>query len=93
MNINPIVSSPLEDLSSFGSDNLPGEFLPRYPVEPEPNTFIIAQEENPDIIEGPPRPFNDQVGAINEGLLDEYQNNEVRKITFKSFNKFQPSIM
>lgn len=64
---------------------MPSEFLPRYPVEPEPKTFIITQEENPDIIQGPPIPFNDQVGAINERLLDEYQTNEVRKLAFKHF--------
>lgn len=83
MNINPVVSSPPEDFNTFESNNLPGEILPRYPVEAEQETFVIPQAMNPDIIEGPPHTFNGDVGAINEGLLDKYNNNEVRVLTLK----------
>lgn len=73
MSLDSIVSSPFEDI---GSDRLPNEILPRYPLESEPDTFIIPQEVNPDIIEGPPTDIDEEVGAINERLLNEADEEE-----------------
>lgn len=74
ISLDSIVSSPLEDV---GSERIPNEILPRYPVESESETFIMPQEMNPDIIEGPPVNIDEEVGAINDRILEEIENKEV----------------
>lgn len=71
MNLDSVVSSTHQDVQNFGAMKPPYEILPRYPVEMPPETFIMPQEMNPDIIEGPPANVDQNVGAINERILNE----------------------
>lgn len=75
--MDSVVSNRHQDLSNFESKSIPNEILPRYPLESESETLIIPEEMNPDIIEGPPKNIDDEVGAINQGQLGELTNNEV----------------
>lgn len=77
MNLDAVVSSPQQNMRNLGAMNAPYEILPRYPVEIQPETFIMPQKMNPDIIEGPPVNMDETVGAISERILNESEQLQV----------------
>lgn len=61
----------------YESDDDHSEMLPRYPLDSARGTFLIPQEMNPDIIEGPPDDLGEEVAAIRSRLSDdEFDENE-----------------
>lgn len=81
--MDSIVSS--SNPKNFRSNSLNNDFLPRYPLELEPGTFVMPEEINPDIIEGPPNNVDDIVGAKHDEQHEVGQNDEVTRI----HNQFQ----
>lgn len=79
MKLGSILKSSQEDNIHLGLAEGPAEFLPRYPVESQPEEFIVPQLMNPDIIEGPPNNPEEEVGAVNERMLDYFDENQVSR--------------